>query len=244
MKAIGRFLEIPDDVEYEELGQCDNCKKKTFIYDGIKVGCQCDLVKESHAEIDKQKSRGFASQSIMPEQYKLKKLNDYKPMNNSQQRAKNTAVDFILNVDEHLEKSKSLMFQGSIGTGKTHIVASIRNELVKRNYKVLFISFPEYMDLLKMSFDDSDKQYMNKRLIRECDLLIVDDIGASRLTGFALDELFKLTDARIGRCTIYTTNLGRKEFENSIEMQRVFSRMLENTEVVTVDGEDYRRKTE
>ena len=242
MKPLGQFLEIPEDVEYEDLGICPDCNKKTFKYDGVRVGCQCELIKESQAQINKQKAVGFAANSIIPKTYKHKKLNDFKAQNNSQHRAKNAAVDYILNFDEHLKDGKNLMLQGTMGTGKTHIAASIRNALVERNYKVFFISFPEYMDMLKMSFDDSEKQHNTKRMISECVLLVIDDIGANRLTGFAIDELFKITDARIGACTIYTTNMSAKDFEQSIEIKRAFSRMLENTEIITIDGDDYRRK--
>lgn len=242
MKPLGQFLQIPDDVEYEDLGVCPDCNKKTFLYDGVKVGCQCELVKESYEQINKQKALGFAKNSIMSKTHKEKRLNDYKPENNSQDRAKNTAVDYIVNFDEHLKNGKNLILQGTMGTGKTHIAASIRNALVERNYKVFFISFPEYMDMLKMSFDDPNKQHNTKRMINECELLVIDDIGANRLTGFAIDELFKITDARIGACTIYTTNMSAKDLEGSIDIKRAFSRMLENTEVITLDGEDYRRK--
>ena len=242
MKPLGQFLQIPDDVEYEDLGVCPDCNKKTFLYDGIRVGCQCELIKESQAQINKQKAMGFASKSIMPKTYKQKRLNDFKPDSKSQERAKDVAVDYILNFDEHLKDGKNLMLQGTMGTGKTHIASSIFNALVKQNYKVYFVSFPEYMDMLKMSFDDSDKQHNTKRMISECQLLVIDDIGANRLTGFAIDELFKITDARIGACTIYTTNMSAKDFEQSIEIKRAFSRMLENTDVITIDGEDYRRR--
>lgn len=242
MKRLGEFLEIPEGVEYEDLGICPDCNKKTFLYDGIRVGCQCELIKESQEQINKQKALGFAKSSIIPKTYKQKRLNDFEAESNLLKRAKSEAVDYILNFDEHLKNGKNLMLQGTMGTGKTHIAASIRNALVEQNYKVFYISFPEYMDMLKMSFDDSDKQHNTKRMISECELLVIDDIGANRLTGFAIDELFKITDARIGACTIYTTNMSTKDFEQSIEIKRAFSRMLENTNVITFDGDDYRRK--
>ena len=245
MKPLGQFLEIPDDVEYEDLGICPDCNKKTFKYDGIKVGCQCELMQESADEIRKQKARAFDKQSIITNTYRQKRLRDYDAVTSEQKQAKQVAVDYIMNFETHLENGTNLLLLGTFGTGKTHVAASIRNELVNRNYKVYFISFPNYLDAIKSDFNnksDTDEQYKVKRMVQECELLIIDDIGANRLTGFAIDELFRLADARSGKCTIYTTNMNESDFERNYDLERVYSRMLENTKLLKVVGKDYRRR--
>ena len=242
MKDIKKLLDDLPEAEVEELTQCDRCGNRIYVVDGIKAGCDCELLEQSLKDINRYKSSVYSKNSIITDVYKRKRLNDYKPSSTEQQIARKVAIDYILEFEKHLNDGKSLMLQGGFGTGKTHIAASIRNALVEKNYKVYFISLPEYLDVLKSSFDDEHKKEEIKEMVREADLLVIDDIGANRLTGFAIDELFKMADARTGKCTIYTTNLSVKDFESSIELERTFSRMMEDTEIISLNGQDYRRR--
>ena len=245
MRDIKKLLdEIPESekVEVDEITQCDRCGNRIYILGGVKAGCDCELLEQSLKDINRYKSSVYAKNSIITDVYKRKRLNDYKPSSTEQQTARKIAIAYIIEFEKHLDTGKSLMLQGGFGTGKTHIAASIFNALVERNYKVYFISLPEYLDVLKSSFDDEQKKYDIKEMVREADLLIIDDIGANRLTDFAIEELFKMADARIGKCTVYTTNLSVKDFEDSIDLERAFSRMMENTKIISLQGEDYRRR--
>lgn len=244
MKPLSDLIKVLPDAKVEEVGKCEKCNKSKYIIDDVEVGCDCNLIEESINDIRKQKAIAFDKQSVITNSYRQKRLRDYNAVTDEQKRAKQVAVDYITNFKTHLEKGNNLLFLGTFGTGKTHIAASIRNELARQNYKVYYTSFPEYLDRIKSEFNSNEisDQYKIKRMMSECELLVIDDIGANRLTGFAIDELFRITDARSGKCTIYTTNLNESDFESNYDLQRVYSRMLENTKLLKVVGKDYRRE--
>ena len=240
MKDIKNLLDKLPEADVQELNKCEKCGRKIFKIDGTEVGCECDLIKQMQSDIQKQKAKAFADQSIITEYYKSKRLRDYERNSEDQMKAFQLAKDYIINFDDYRKKGTSLIIQGSPGTGKTHIAASIRNALVERNYKVYFITLPEYLDEIKAAFNEPNKRYTIDRMVRESDLLIVDDVGANRMTDFAIEEFFKLVDARVGKCTIYTTNQTAEEFNKTRDLKRVFSRMMNESKIVPLNGQDYR----
>lgn len=242
MKGLNDLLDDLPEADIEEVGKCEKCSRSIYKIDGEEVGCECDVIKESQDQVKAQKVKGFSDNSIITDFYKAKRLRDYKTETDEQINAKEVAKNYILNFDEHLKLGDNLLFQGSFGTGKTHIAASIRNALVERYYKVFYITLPEYLSEVKRAFKDGDRQYVFDRMIKECDLLVLDDVGANRMTDFEISEFFKIVDARTGKCTIYTTNLNSKDFNANYDIRRVFSRMMHNTKVVVLNGKDYRQE--
>ena len=243
MKGLNDLINQLPDADVKEVGICDKCKRRLYtVDDSDVVGCECDVIKESQDDLKSQKSKAFSSNSIITDFYREKRLNDYNAETDEQKHAKEVAKQYILNFDERIEKGTNLLFTGSFGTGKTHIAASIRNALVARNYKVFYISLPDYLTEIKRAFNDTEKQYVYDRMIKECDLLVLDDVGANRMTDFEVAELFKLVDSRTGKCTIYTTNLSSKDFNKTFDLRRAFSRMMHNTQVIVLNGADYRQE--
>ena len=79
---------------------------------------------------------------------------------------------------------------GPYGTGKTHLLCAIINDLAKRNYKTGYIYTIDFV--IKMRELNFDKNSYLKELdkIKNIDILAFDDIGAERMTDWARDELF------------------------------------------------------
>ena len=77
---------------------------------------------------------------------------------------------------------ESLMIWGEPGNGKTHLAASIANELSKQGYIVVFQSVPELLQRIRNTFSSENKESETQimRALLECDLLILDDIGAEK----------------------------------------------------------------
>ncbi|MGG3887444.1 hypothetical protein ABEV63_26255, partial [Brevibacillus panacihumi] len=79
--------------------------------------------------------------------------------------------------------------------------------------------------------------------IAEADLVVFDDIGAEgEYSGWSVQKLFEVIDQRAGKHNIYTTNLTSAEFEATKDMQRIFSRMMMNSEPIIMNGTDYRKR--
>lgn len=231
----------------EHLGQCENCNGNVRLIkfdDGSerKAGCRCEDIKYANEKQREINAKTFEKGSIIYGDYKKKTFDDYQAEDDLQVKALKVAKHYGEHFGQHIKNGQNVMFQGTYGTGKTHLAAAIRKAIADQNYKVLFMSLPDYIDKLKQEFKDRNQRHPISKMAQDADLLVLDDVGANRMTEFEVSELFKLVDARRGKCTVYTTNYTSKDFMKSMELHRIFSRMMENTKVVVINGDDYRMK--
>lgn len=79
---------------------------------------------------------------------------------------------------------------------------------------------------------------------RKCDLLVLDDFGAERVTDFVLEELERIVDWRYRamKPTAVATNLSLKEISGKYG-QRAMSRWVQSCLLVGVTGDDRRALT-
>ncbi|MBQ8472403.1 MAG: primosomal protein DnaI [Bacilli bacterium] len=145
---------------------------------------------------------------------------------------------------------KGIYLNGNFGSGKSYLIAALFNELAKLNYKSAIIYFPEFLRSLKAGFSRDGSEY--KELfdnIKTVPLLLIDDIGAEKLTDWARDEIlgsilqyrmdFKLP-------TFFTSNLTITELENHLQInmstsdkikaRRIIERIKFLTEEVSLIG--------
>lgn len=134
-----------------------------------------------------------------------------------------------------------LFLRGGYGCGKTHLAAAIANECVSLGVPTLFLTVPDLLDSLRVTFDDEDVTFEERfEQIRQAPLLILDDFGTHSATEWAREKLYQIVNHRyINRLpTVVTTNLAMEEIEG-----RMRSRLLDAGQVtqVLIHGPDYRR---
>lgn len=115
--------------------------------------------------------------------------------------------------------SKSLLFMGNTGLGKTHLSLAIAGEVIAKGCGVIYGSAQNLLAKLeKEKFtspyqnQDSDNQsYLS--LVLECDLLILDDLGTEFLSQFVTSMIYNIINTRLleGKPTIISTNLSFPE---------------------------------
>ena len=120
-----------------------------------------------------------------------------------------------------------LVFSGKYGGGKTHLAAAIANRRVQLGQSPpMFIVVPDLLDHLRASFGPHSQVSFDRRFeaIRECQLLILDDLGTESATPWAKEKLFQLLNHRyIARLpTVITTSKPLEELE-----PRIASRMMD-----------------
>ena len=71
--------------------------------------------------------------------------------------------------------------------------------------------------------------------------MVFDDFGIN-MNDFATVKMFELIESRVGKHNIYTTNLNAQELSKNKDMQRIFSRIMSNTTLIKMNGEDYRMR--
>ena len=137
----------------------------------------------------------------------------------------------------------TLYLGGKPGTGKTHLLAAIGNSRISEGDDVLYAVVPRVVNMLRsVSFNDEDgrrevNRYFN-RLI-DCQLLLLDDLGAETQSDAAQSKVFEIIDWRQAnlKATVIASNIAPSDLP-----PRLASRLRDRSKVVGVgmDGEDYR----
>ena len=86
------------------------------------------------------------------------------------------------------ESVKGLYLSGSFGSGKSYILSALLNELSNKGYKTVNVYYPELLKMLKGSFNDSNYDEIMDEIL-DCDVLLLDDIGAENNTSWSRDEV-------------------------------------------------------
>src|SRR5574344_1802561 len=126
--------------------------------------------------------------------------------------------NFYDNYDPY-ENMKGLYLHGSFGSGKTYLIAALFNELkIKKNTSVEIIYFPELLRNLK---DDFSLMEDKISYLENVNLLLIDDIGAEKVTSWARDEILgTILQSRMNNLlpTFFTSNLNIQELETHLSL--------------------------
>ena len=99
---------------------------------------------------------------------------------------------------------------GPSGVGKTHLAVSALKELIKRGHAGLFCDYRELLKEIQASYNPASESTEMGILepIRTVEILVLDDLGASKPSAWVLDIIGLVLNARYNekRVTILTTN--------------------------------------
>ena len=136
-----------------------------------------------------------------------------------------------------------LVYEGRFGCGKTHLAVAIANwRLEKYGERVLFITSPDLLDLLRSTFDPSVQSSFDNYFeqIRGAPFLVLDDLGVEKPSDWAKEKLFQLLNHRHVEAlpTVITTNRPVADLD-----PRLGSRLMEQSRVtrIKIQAPDYRR---
>ncbi|MGE4406407.1 hypothetical protein [Pseudomonas sp.] len=146
------------------------------------------------------------------------------------------AVDlFLAKLDENLAAGKGLWLAGPVGVGKTAALAYIAALAWSPKRVVLYRTAPELFDqLAHEGITDA---------LRECPLLMVDDLGTEYDANWPLSRFTQLMDWRwrFRKSVCVTSNLMPAQLARDERWQRVMSRWRATVTAYWQDGEDMRR---
>lgn len=130
---------------------------------------------------------------------------------------------------------KGLYLFGGAGTGKTFLASLIAREFILNFNRVVFGDFPSLLGDLKATFDTGGTEDLLNRYI-DCDLLVLDDIGAEQITDWSAGILYRLVNERYNadKPIIATSNYDLKRLERRLKTNnddftstRIISRLSE-----------------
>ena len=241
--------------EYIKAGHayCKSCNErkdgKILDFFGKKMifknSCKCDKDREEREkerqkkmEIERLKSNCFSS--IIQWAYTFE--NYQKAENQSLTIAKN----FVKDYEQMKKENVGLLFYGSVGSGKTYLACCIANALIEQyQIGVKIRNFAQIINELQKGGFDFDKNEYIESLVNTS-VLILDDLGIERDTSYAKEQVYNIVNNRYlkQKPTIFTTNLSYDTIANcteSVEYQRIYSRIIEMCIPVMVIGEDFRK---
>lgn len=151
-------------------------------------------------------------------------------------------LNYVEQFDEMRKRGKGLTFFGSTGTGKSFYAACIVNALIDRGYPCLMTNFARLVNTISGMYDGK-QEYIDG--LNKFDLLVIDDLATERDTEYMNEIVQNIVDSRYraGLPTIITTNLTADELKHptDIRKQRTYSRLLEMTIPIEVNGKDRRK---
>ncbi len=183
----------------------------------------------------------FDTNSLIPKKLLPATFENYQPGNESQALAKQKGMEYADHFDT--EESRNLLMTGPYGVGKSHIAVSIQKRLMHLGFSCIYISTPKLLTKIRDTYNrDSEHNELELlEMIEQVDCLVLDDIGAENGTDWTASKVFEVVESRLGKHTIYTTNLSGRQLEKQIG-ERNMSRLSQDTEWLKVVGEDYRRR--
>ena len=252
MQNTSKFQKI-----IEQLERCKNCK-------GL---FECSSDYEGHAEYPK-KIEDKLYYTYIPCRY-TKEIEDKKSKKKTEGQIIETArmkdididdknrvkvIKWLKNFYDKYDEAKSmkgLFLHGNFGCGKTFLISCLLNELhIKKNASIEIVYFPEALRTLK---DDWDLFADKMDNYQKVDLLLIDDIGAEKVTDWGRDEVLgTILQSRMNDKlpTFFTSNLNIDELEDHlrgksssdvVKARRIIERIKQLSEDMEMISENRRK---
>lgn len=151
-------------------------------------------------------------------------------------------LDFARNFDND---KRSFLLCGGTGLGKTHLSSAVAKHLLDNGYDVIYETAQNvFSDFENDRFRDrfnGEEAVSDKYL--ECDLLILDDLGAEMITQFSVACLYNIINTRLnkGLPIIASTNFRGEEIRKMYH-DRITSRLFGEFIIKQFFGQDIRKQ--
>ena len=176
--------------------------------------------------------------SMIPKRFAAKSLDDYKATTPGQQKALTVCTAYADEFEDHLKAGRCLLMFGKTGTGKTHLATAIANRINARtNWSAVYRTVGGIRQRLKSSYapgaERTEAQGMDGMI--SPDLLVIDEVGATKPTEFEQATLFHVINSRYEqmRPTVVISNLDPHELPAALG-ERCVDRLREGGGIALV----------
>ncbi len=219
--------------------ECEKCRDSGYVDGEI---CECMKLRLRLAGYE---SSGIAK--LMDEQtFESFRLDYYR----TNQRSYENMSYVLRTMREYADsfnpdRSGNLLLLGGTGLGKTHLSTALAKTLIDNGYDVVYSgAIGMIADFEQHRFGNSAGGESGYDLDRyyDCDLLIIDDLGAEVSNQFTVSTIYNVLNNRIslGLPTVISTNLNQTEL-NARYWDRITSRILGEFRPLLFSGSDVRK---
>jgi DNA replication protein DnaC len=147
---------------------------------------------------------------------------------------------------DFIERKETAILVGQPGTGKTHLAIALGMKACEAGYDVRFTTIQDLAAQLRAAMADHTMEDRIADYV-EPDLVILDELGFTRLDALLADAFYRIVASRYERAsTIVTSN---KSFESWAEVfpdpviaSAVLDRLVHHAHLLAIVGESYRMK--
>ena len=143
---------------------------------------------------------------------------------------------------ENFTPGQNLLLVGNTGLGKTFLSACIANEMTDKGLSVAYESAPQLFEKLNRNhFTPDEESAQQVQELKNCDLLILDDLGTELTNQFVISALYSLVNDRLlaGKSMVISTNLNVSEIAQRYNPQ-IASRLQGSFKNLVFLGDDIR----
>lgn len=187
------------------------------------------------------KIKELSSRNGIPKKFENSTFESYDPSDNL--IAFNKCKEFV----KDFPNSKSLLLTGPVGTGKTHLVASVINELNRKLYSTYFGNIVDIISFIRSTYTKDSVLSEDEAIsiiTTEVDLIIIDDLGKENSSENTFYLLYQLINKiyENEKSVIITTNFNGGQLQGKLgeRGKAIVSRMTEMCEPVILKGRDRR----
>lgn len=276
-KKLRRRMRIMNGIQKIKVKECEFCGRELqnkimpvimgemiFNFNLGVERCVCDGAISYWKEIDRKKEEDRIKKDVKERLEKINRLQDFSKMNS---RVRNYRFDnyrvmmanrkAYTRAKEYAKglvngKRDSLFITGNVGTGKTHLAASVANYLIENDIRVKFGTLINLLGEIKESYKkDSVTEEFIMDTYSKVPLLIIDDLGKEKPSEWVLEKLFTIINNRYERNLpiVITTNYNREQLaerlangSNYVIAESIISRLYEMCSGVSINGEDKRKE--
>lgn len=208
------------------------------------VLCKCEKERRGNEEAERQR-RAFMDRvsRLKANGLQDKAYRDYTFANDLgyNPEIKNARI-YVDHWEEMRATSSGILLWGDVGTGKTFIAGCIANALLDKGIPVLMTNFARILNTLTNMYAEDRNGFIDS--LNEYSLLIIDDLGMERNSGFALEQVFSVIDSRYRskKPLIVTTNLTLSEMKHPADIShaRIYDRVLERCVPICINRQNIR----
>lgn len=183
----------------------------------------------------------------IPNRFSEKTFDNYSEDTSSQKTNLEKCKEYASSFYDHYEAGRCLILSGTVGTGKTHLAIAVLRDVIERTcLSGKYWTVGGLLQIIRSSFD-KDSPFTEFEVVESVintDLLVLDEVGATKQSDFELATLFNIINSRYERAvpTIVISNLGPKQIGEAIG-ERCFDRLREGGgECLVFQGESARKQ--